>query len=122
MAFVDISGDQDDGIKGVMYPISLGQSVFDERRQVLPISDELVIITQFRTARMLLKEHYVVLDCLSSLPQLFKRRELVSGLVHRFKPRSEGSDKCWVIGKWRCEGLHSLEDASGPVGSISFQE
>lgn len=94
MPLVDISGDGDDGVEHVMNMVGFSKPILDKGRQVLPISDELVIIAQPHSTCMLFEQRCVVLHHLSALPQLFKRHECITGLVDHFKSCVESSDKC----------------------------
>lgn len=120
MPLVDVRGHGNDRIEGVVYSIGLGESILDERRQVFPVPDQLVVVAKPRATCVLLEQCGIVLDRLSPLPQLFERREHVAGLVDRFKPRAEGGYECRIVGKWGREGLHPLDDASRLVGGVSF--
>lgn len=55
MLFVDIGGDGDDGVKCVMNTVDLSEPVLDKGGQVLPVSDELIIVTQSHSTRILLE-------------------------------------------------------------------
>lgn len=122
MPLVDIGGDGDDHVERIVNMIGLGQLVLDECRQIFPILNQLVVVAETGLACMLFKQRCIILHRFGALPQLLKRCERVASLIDRFESYVERSDKCRVIGKWRCEGLHSLNDAGNPVSGISLQE
>lgn len=68
MSLVDISSNSDNCIEHVVDTIDLSQPVFDECGQVLPVLDELVIITQPRSTCVLLEQCCIILHYLGALP------------------------------------------------------
>lgn len=122
MPLIDIGGDSDDDVERVMNMVSLSEPVLDEGGQMLPVSDELIIIAQPRSTCMLFKQCRVILHRLGALPQLFEHRECVAGLVDHLESSTECSDECWVVGKWWCKSFHPLDDTGCLVGSVSLQK
>lgn len=53
MLLVDVRGDRDDSVEGVVHPVGLGQLVLDEGGQMFPILDQLVIIAEPGPAHVL---------------------------------------------------------------------
>lgn len=84
------------------------------------VSDQLVVVAEPDPFCVLLEQHHVVLHRLGALLQLFKRCECIAGLVDRLEACAKGGDKGWVVGEWRCQGLHLFDDTCRPVGSVSF--
>lgn len=67
VSLVNVHGDGDDHVKGVVDMVSLGEPVLDEGGQVFLIPDQFVIIAQPYTTSMLFEQCCVVLDHLSPL-------------------------------------------------------
>lgn len=105
-----------------MDTIGLSKPVFNEGRQVLLVLDQLIIVAELRPSRMLFEQRRIVLNCLGPLPELLDCCEHVTSLIDHLKPGVEGGDECQIVGEWRCQCLHSFDDAGRPVCSISFQK
>lgn len=122
MTLIDIGGNRDDGVKGVVHSVSLSQPVLDKYRQVLLVSDQLVIVAEPGPVCVLFEQHHVVLDHFGPLPQLFECCECVAGLVDCFKLCVEGGDKSRVVSEWWCQSLHLLDDAHRPISGVLLQK
>lgn len=102
MTFINISSDQDNSIEGVVHSVSFGQPVLDESGQVLPVSNQLVVIAKLGSAHVLFKQRGIVLDYLSPLPELLECRKHIIGFVNYLELYAKGSDKGEVIGERWC--------------------